>query len=299
MKNDRDMKQTLKNDLLTIEIDSFGAELQSITANRSHYEYLWHGDKTYWGRRSPVLFPIVGSVWNGRYKMDGKEYSLGQHGFARDREFELLSDCPEDEAWFVLESDKDTLALYPRSFRLEIGYRLQGERLTVMWRVKNTGDKAMPFQIGAHPAFNYPEFNAADPVHAYLFFDSKTIVTQRIAEKGCVGGESEEVILDEEGMLPVTASTYEHNALILADPKVRRVSMLDKNRRPYLSLLFNAPLVGLWSPSASAPFMCIEPWWGRCDRAGFEGEFSDREYVNILEPGEVFAVSYMIIFEDV
>lgn len=293
------MRQTLKNDLLTVEIDSFGAELQSITSNTTHYSYLWHGDKTYWGRRSPVLFPLVGSVWNGKYHMDGKEFTLGQHGFARDREFTVVEDCPEDEAWFCLEADDRTLELYPRRFRLEIGYRLQGERITVMWRVSNLDDKPMAFHIGAHPAFNYPEFNAADPVHAYVLFDRQEIATQRIAEKGCVGDGEFAVSLDCEHMLPLTGETFEHNALILADSQVRRVSLLDKARRPYLSLLFNAPLVGLWAPSPSAPFMCVEPWWGRCDRAGFEGDFSEREYTNIIAPGETFRAQYMIIIEDV
>lgn len=293
------MRQTLKNDLLTVEIDSFGAELQSITSNTTHYSYLWHGDKTYWGRRSPVLFPLVGSVWNGKYRMDGKEFALGQHGFARDREFTVVEDCPEDEAWFSLEADDSTLELYPRRFRLEIGYRLQGERITVMWRVTNLDDKPMAFHIGAHPAFNYPEFNASDPVHAYVLFDSKEISTQRIAEKGCVGDGEFAVPLDSEHMLPLTGDTFVHNALILADRQVRRVSLLDKALRPYLSLLFNAPLVGLWAPSPSAPFMCVEPWWGRCDRAGFEGDFSEREYTNVVAPGETFSAQYMIIIEDV
>ena len=293
------MRQTLKNDLLTVEIDSFGAELQSITNNTTHYNYLWHGDKTYWGRRSPVLFPLVGSVWGGKYRMDGKEYNLGQHGFARDREFEVIEDCPDDEAWFRLESDDSTLELYPRRFRLEIGYRLQGERLTVMWRVTNVDDRPMPFHIGAHPAFNYPDFNPSDAVHAYVLFDNRRINTQRIAEKGCVGESELEVGLDSEHMLPLTGETFGHNALILAWRQVRRVSLLDKARRPYLSLFFDAPLVGLWSPSPSAPFMCVEPWWGRCDRVGFEGDFSEREYTNIIAPGETFDAQYMMIFEDI
>lgn len=246
-----------------------------------------------------MLFPLVGSVWEGKYRMDGKEYALGQHGFARDREFRVIDDCPEDEAWFYLEADDSTLELYPRRFRLEIGYRLQGERLTVMWRVKNIGDKPMAFHIGAHPAFNYPEFNAGDAVHAYVLFDRREITTQRIADKGCVGDAEFAVELDSEHMLPLTGETFEHNALILADRQVRRVSLLDKERRPYLSLFFDAPLVGLWSPSPAAPFMCVEPWWGRCDRVGFEGDFSEREYTNVIAPGETFDAQYMIIFEDI
>ena len=99
-------------------------------------------------------------------------------------------------------------------------------------------------------------------------------------------------------MLPVMSDTFRNDAIVLADHQVHRVSMLDKNRAPYLSVLFQAPLVGLWSPSAQAPFACIEPWWGRCDRVGFSGDFSERDYVNKIAPGETFSVSYMVIFDN-
>lgn len=292
------MKQTLSNDLLTVTIDTFGAELQSIVNNRTRHEYLWQGDKKFWGRRSPVLFPIVGSVWNGRYRMDGREFALGQHGFARDREFAIMPDAPDDEAWFMLESDESSMQLYPRRFRLEIGYRLQEARLTVMWRVVNLDDKSMCFQIGAHPAFNYPAFNASDPVHGYFSFDGDALSAQVIAEKGCVGDALAPVALDGEGMLPIEGDTFRNDAIVFADGQVHRVSMLDKDRAPYLSVLFQAPLVGLWSPSGEAPFVCIEPWWGRCDRVGFDGDFSAREYVNTLAPSETFSASYLVIFDN-
>lgn len=292
------MKQILKNDLLTLEVDSFGAELQSIRGNRNRTEYLWQGDKAFWGRRSPVLFPIVGRVWDGVFRMDGKEYRLGQHGFARDREFEPMEDAPEDEAWFVLRSDASTLELYPRQFRLEIGYRLDGERITVMWRIINEDSRPMAFHIGAHPAFNYPAFSAADPVHGYFLFGRDGLLSQVIEEKGCVGDTVTEVETDKEMMLPLTGETFLHDALILADSQVRRVSMLDKERNPWLTLIFNAPLVGLWSPKPDAPFVCIEPWWGRCDRMGFHGDFSEREYTNVIAPGETFEASYMIVIDN-
>lgn len=293
------MIQTLKNDLLTVEIDSHGAELQSITANRTNYQYLWQGDKKFWGRRSPVLFPIVGSVWNGCYRMDDNEYTLSQHGFARDCDFEILTDKDDDEAWFALEYNEHTFMLFPRRFRLEIGYRLREERITVMWNVVNLDEKIMPFQIGAHPAFNLPGFSVADPIHGYFMFNSRDLVSGRIEEKGCIGKEMFKIGLDDNGILPITASTFSHDALILADAQVNRVSILDKAHMPYMSLLFNSPLVGLWSPSPEAPFVCIEPWWGRCDRIGYDGDFASRDYVNLLEPRQTFHTSYMIIIEDV
>ena len=294
------MKITLTNDVLAVVIDTHGAELQSIDNIRTGRHYLWHGDKAYWGRRSPVLFPIVGSLWDGTFRMDGKEYGLGQHGFARDMEFAVMENVPENEAWFVLEANDETMMKYPRNFRLEIGYSLIGERVTVMWRVVNNDALRMSFQIGAHPAFNYPDFSSADPIHAYFTTDGgKILYSQIIAEKGCIGDETMEVKADSDGLVPVTGATYSRGALIFADNQVHRVSMLSKDKRPYVTLMFSAPLVGLWYPSGQAPFMCIEPWWGRADKVGYEGEFAERQYVNHLEPGETFEASYMMIFDEV
>lgn len=293
------MKQTLKNDILTVEIDSHGAELQSIKNNHTGHQYLYQGDSPFWGRRSPVLFPIVGSVWEGKFIMDGKECQMSQHGFARDSDFSIVDDTASDEAWFSLEANTTTLSNYPRRFRLEIGYQLVGERLKVMWKVTNIDDKEMAFQIGAHPAFNYPDFDASDDIHAYLLFDRKPISSQLIKEKGCIGTEEMRITLDETEMLPVTANTFDINTIILADNQVRRVSVLDKEHNPYLSLMFTAPVVGIWSPSPQAPFICIEPWYGRADRVGFNQDFSKREYVNQLAPGQSFEASYMIIIENV
>lgn len=292
------MTTTLKNNLLTVQISTHGAELQNIRNNLTGHEYLWQGDPRFWGRRSPVLFPIVGSVWEGKYRMDGKEYAMGQHGFARDCEFRPVDGTADDEAWFALDWSDDTLKRYPRKFKLEIGYRLVDERITVMWRVSNCDDKEMAFQIGAHPAFMYPDFSPADAIHAYLLMDSGSLKSQVLKGKGCVGDGTIDVGLDSEGMLAVTSDTFTHDALILADSQVHRVSMLDKNRAPYLSMLFSAPLVGLWSPKPDAPFVCIEPWYGRCDRYGFDGPFEKREHINLLSPGTQFSVSYLIIIEN-
>ena len=293
------MKTKLSNDLLTVTIDSLGAEVQSVVNNRTHADYIWCGDKRFWGRHSPVLFPLVGKVWNNTYRMDGEEFKLGQHGFARDMEFSEMPVEAEDEAWFALESSEDTLSLYPRNFRLEIGYRLQEARLTVMWRVVNTDSRVMHFHIGAHPAFNYPDFDPSDALHGYLAFDNAPLESELLGPQGHVVNGHETLVLDSEDLLPITAATFERlKTIILADSQVRRVSMLDAEKRPYVSVLFHAPVVGIWSPSAEAPFVCIEPWWGDPDHEGYSGEFADRPYTNTIAPDRTFEASYTIIFDN-
>lgn len=293
------MKQTLSNHLVTVSADTMGAELQSIENRLTGQQYLWQGDPKFWKRRSPVLFPIVGAVWNGHFSMDGREFPMGQHGFARDMEFNIVENTPEEEMWFSLESSEETLKRYPRRFRLEIGYRLDDTRITVMWRVTNLDDEPMYFQIGAHPAFNLPDFNAAAPVHGYMGFNVDSFRSEVIADKGCVGEEFKDITVDKEGFMPIDAGTFADDALIVGGDRIHRVSLLSAEHQPYITLFFNSPYVGLWAPAPDAPFVCIEPWWGRADSVGFDGDFSAKTAVNRLEPGRVFEAQYLISLDNI
>ena len=208
--------KTVSNQELTIRVSEHGAELSSIVANATGKEYLWQADPAFWKRHSPVLFPIVGSVWNTEYRNEGTVYPLSQHGFARDMDFTLIAEA-ENELRFALESTPDTLRAYPFPFLLEIGYRLEGNKVEVLWRVKNTGDKTMHFQIGAHPAFLYPNYEVDQPDRGYFAFDvKKDLVYRALVEKGCVGDVVRPVPLDVDGLLPLNihVNTQELNKIL-------------------------------------------------------------------------------------
>ena len=152
------------------------------------------------------------------------------------------------------------------------------------------------FQIGAHPAFLYPNYEVDQPDRGYFAFDvKKDLVYRALVEKGCVGDVVRPVPLDADGLLPLNIHTFDIDTFILEDSQIKRVDLLDVEKRPYLSLTFTAPVVGLWSPpTRNAPFVCIEPWYGRCDRVDYTGEYKDRDWVWHLEPGELFDASYTI-----
>lgn len=286
---------TLKNDVLTVTVEDHGAELSSI--RKGSVEYLWRADPAFWGRHSPVLFPIVGSVWEKRYRVDGKEYELGQHGFARDMDFVMVSSS-DTEVRYRLESSEETLAKYPWTFVLEIAYRLHGGKLDVIWEVMNPGSEDMYFQIGAHPAFNYPDYDPEKPERGFFSFDrSEGLECIRIKEKGCVDAETKYPLeIPENGLLPVTRETFDAiDTIMLQDSQIRKVTLHRTDGSPWLALSFDAPVVGIWSPpTKNAPFICIEPWYGRCDRAGYEGEYKDKDWINRLSPGERFSSVYTI-----
>lgn len=306
--------ERLSNEILTIEVSRHGAELCSI--KKEGREYLWQADPAFWKRHSPVLFPIVGSLWNGRYRIGGKEYEMSQHGFARDMDFTLVSQTSE-AIWYRLESDEETLRRYPFPFVLEIGYTLSGSSVGVHWKVTNPASGDMYFQIGAHPAFFYPDFDPQSHERGSFILERQstagcgTVASEKgasaesdateaearfvydlIKEKGCADPDTK---YECGSRIDINDRTFEKDALIFEDSQVGKVTLLTKDGRPWVSLSFDAPLVGLWSPvSGKAPFVCIEPWYGRCDRAGFEGDFSRRDWVNRLAPSETFTAGYVI-----
>ncbi len=283
----------LRNGILTVEVNSHGAELQSIEKNGT--EYLWQGDKEYWGRRSPVLFPIVGSVWEGRYRIDGKEYLLGQHGFARDMDFTLVS-ASDTEVRYRLESSEQTKEKYPYDFCLEIAYRIHGSCLDVIWEVKNPSEEEVWFQIGAHPAFFYPDYDARNPGRGSMTFDRNDIECIRIKGKGCVDAQTKWPLDLSDGRLKLEKDTFDAiDTIMIQDSQISRVNMFREDGSPWLSLSFDAPVVGIWSPPGkNAPFICIEPWYGRCDRYGYEGDYRHKDWMNRIAAGETFSAMYTI-----
>ena len=284
----------LSNDILTVEVSEHGADLQSI--RKGDVEYLWQGDPSFWGRRSPVLFPIVGSVWESRYRVGGKEYQMGQHGFARDMEFTLVS-CSQTEVRYRLESSDETLARYPYPFVLEIAYRLHGNSLDVVWDVMNPSDCDIYFQIGAHPAFFYPDYDPEKSGRGFFTFDrNEGLECIRIREKGCVDADAKWPLDMPGGRLKLEKDTFDAiDTIMLQDSQIRRVNMFREDGAPWLSLSFDAPVTGIWSPPGKvAPFICIEPWYGRCDRVGYEGDYRDKDWINRLAPGKKFESVYTI-----
>lgn len=290
--------ETLKNKTLSISVNKHGAELTSI--KKGDTEYLWQGDPAFWKRQSPVLFPIVGSLWEGRYRVGERQFQLGQHGFARDMDFTLLSQT-QDCVSYRLDSNSETLEKFPWPFALTISYRLRGNEIDVFWKVENKADETMYFQIGAHPAFNYPNYDPNSKARGYFSFDrNEGLECIKLAEKGCVDTNSKYSLeTGADGLYKLESDTFDSiDTILLQDGQVHRVTLHSPDGNPWLSVIFEAPVVGLWSPPyKNAPFVCIEPWYGRCDRAGYSGQFSNRDWVNSLAPGQEFNASYTIIIE--
>lgn len=277
----------LENDILKIAIDTHGAELSSIFNKKAQKEMLWQGDSRFWGRKSPVLFPVVGKYKDCKTTYNGKEYSLGQHGFARDSEF-TLTEKTDNKLSFELKSSEETLAKYPFKFRLVCSFLLQSNKITVGWNVKNTDDKEIYFSIGAHPAFYCKKGETV------LTMNGDNIKYNLLNADGLYTSPK----YDVESSFILNDGIFDNDALVIENSGVNEIALAD-NDKPYLTVKFSAPLFGIWSPAKkNAPFVCIEPWYGRCDSEDFCGDITEREWGNSLGINENWYKEYEIIINE-
>jgi galactose mutarotase-like enzyme len=287
------MNYTLENENIKLTVADHGAEIRSLIRKSDGKELMWQADPEYWGRTAPVLFPLVGNYYQKKSVYNGKTYEMGQHGFARDMDFKLARQT-DDELVFLLKNNEETLSKYPFLFLLVITYRISGNNVNVEWKVENPNETTMYFSIGGHPAFNCN-------LDTYtLRFEKEGRVNSQITANiiaddgsGCLSKDKETHKLDN-GILKMSDELFSKDALIIEDRQSDRVTLVDDNGQDVLAVKFDAPLFGVWSPVGKhAPFVCIEPWYGRCDRVGFNHKLEEREYGNVLEDG-TFQVGFDI-----
>lgn len=286
----------IQNDLLSVRINFKGAELSSVYNKKENIEHIWQADETVWGRHAPILFPIVGKVKDGKYKVDGKDYFLGQHGFARDRIFEL-EEITETKVVFKLESDDDSLKIYPFNFSLFVIYNLEGAKLNICYEVVNTDTKDILFSLGAHPGFTVP-FNSKSSFEDYYLEFEKNETTDKLllSENGLLSGEVHEKFLDSTNVIPLKYETFSKDALVFE--KLESSFIIIKSKKTDISLkvgIDNFPLLGIWTmPGKDAPYVCIEPWYGVADSESSTGKFEDKKAINKLAVNDIFKMEFFV-----
>lgn len=287
----------LENRYLRVEIADHGAELMSIFDLQRNTELLWNGDPTYWKRRSPILFPYVGKTWQGKVLINGETYFPSAHGFARDRNFTVESTDSESVV-YLLRSDDDTRSTYPFDFELRASYRLDGGMLRVGWSVLNTSDREMPFTIGGHPAFCFarPDEPKADYCLKFHLSGGRDELCCSLLDlaSGTTTGGRETVPL-KDGWLPLSEELFAGDTLVMDNDQVLGVDLYHKNGDFRVGVACEGfPNFGVWS-MPNAPYVCLEPWMGRCDSQGFAAELREKPNVNILAPGKTFEAGYSIM----
>ncbi len=272
------MIYSLSKDDYMIEVSSLGAELASLKKN--NINYLWSKTKPWWQRHAPVLFPIVGKLKNNIYFYDGKEYSLPQHGFARDSEFELIEKTDASLLFRLITFNNPN---YPFEFDFFIKYSIAPSGITTSYRVQNKGDDILPFSVGAHPGFICP-FHAYETLENYYFeFDDDESLKRTILNEGLLTAHSLTILLENK-KLPLSEMLFKDDALVLSGFKSKWIALKSENYALKVSW-DNCTYLGLWK-QPDAPFVCIEPWWGVADSETHNQELIHKTGINLLKPGE-------------
>lgn len=286
--------ENISNESLSISVCLKGAEMHSLKHLGSGRELLWQGDPKFWDRHSPLLFPAVGGLWNKTYRYDGKTYEMPKHGFMRDKTWVVAERTADSLTLHYVDKGEDRAA-FPWPYELRVKYRLCGAKVQVGFEVKNTGSEPMFFQMGGHPGFVLADFDEAADVDGYLRIEGRTDHVLRAGEQGCTEPAAFDVPLTADGLVPLGVQTFANEALIFDANQVERATLLDRNHCPVVAVKSSAPVWLFWSPQGEhAPFVCMEPWYGLCDPIGFEGDVSERPYINRLPAGETWHGGYEI-----
>lgn len=289
------MIYTLKNENLTVQIQSLGAELVSLVHNGR--EYIWTGDATFWNGHNPNLFPVIGFLKNNRTCFDGVEYTIPKHGYARKTEFALCS-CSEDSITLEMTDSELTMEGFPFCFALQITHTLTEDGFETTYRIENRSERVMHFMIGGHTGFVLP-FSEGDAFedHTLIFETPENAVTRYTAVNGQLienpCGTSD--YLDGSDRLPLRYDLFDDDALMLTGLRSRKVALLNRDGRGVGMEFAGFDALGIWTPTGkNAPFLCIEPWNGINAFVNEEAEFSKKPYIRSAPAGGHYSVGYRV-----
>ncbi len=285
--------QTLQNQKLSIKINPEGAELVSIFNNENQTEYMWKADPKFWGKSSPVLFPIVGALKDNIYRFDGQVYTLPRHGFARDKEF-VVEKMEENSVTFLLTYNENTLKIYPFKFEFRLIYVLQDNTLTVTYFVKNIGENKMYFSVGGHPAFAIPlAENTAYEKYYLAFNKTETFKRWGLTQEGLIETQPFDFLIDTD-KINLSKELFYDDAIVFKNLESTSVILKSDKTNHQLKFDFEGfPYLGIWA-AKDADFVCIEPWCGIADSANHNQELSEKEGIVCLDLEEVFERTWRV-----
>ena len=283
----------LENEFLRVTVADAGAELISVWDKEAGQERIWTADPAIWNRHAPILFPFVGKVYEGKYRIGQREYAMKtQHGFARDQVFACVEET-DHSVTHCLSATGQTWAVYPFEFRLTVCHRLlPGKQLAIEWNIENQGQGTMFFSIGGHPGFMAPEGIRKED--CLISFPGKTALQYKSANPAGYILPEQKTLSLQDGLVPWKADIPD--TWIFEDHQVQSVGIVLPDGKPFVSLHCAAfPMLAVWA-NPKGPFICLEPWFGRADDEGFTGTIDRKKDMQTLGCGEKKAISYTIEF---
>ena len=282
----------LQNEWLRATIAPAGAELQSLQHLSTGIEHMWSGDAAYWGKHSPVLFPIVGSLKEETYFYKGKPYHLPRHGFAREKVF-AAEQLTNTEAVFTLTNDAATLAVFPFEFMLQIRYRLKGHSISCSYEISNFGSNELLFSVGAHPAFALPFTPDSFYADHYLQFNQAENLQRCKLQDGLISNITEP-LPTPGNRLPLSQNLFYEDAIVLKNLRSNTITLASDKHAHGIHFHFNHfPFFGIWA-AKDAPFICLEPWCGIADGVDHNQQLQNKEGIEKLEAGGRFERTWSV-----
>ncbi|MET0251531.1 MAG: aldose 1-epimerase family protein [Novosphingobium sp.] len=277
---------TIASDALTARINPLGAELWSL-AGADGREYMTDADPAFWTGHAPLLFPVIGELNGKLFRLNGREYPMPRHGFARHSLFELVEHGPS-LARFALRDSGSTLAVYPFAFELEMLFRLDGATLAMRATVENPGSEPLPFSFGFHPAFAWPLPGGGDKLaHTIAFEQEEPEAIRRLDAAGLLAGSEPTPVRGRT--LPLAPELFEADAVVWDRIASRSLTYAGPGGATLEIAFPDTPELGLWQKPGAA-FLCIEPWAGHADPVGFTGDLPDKPGIVTLAPGEAHSL---------
>lgn len=284
---------TIENNHLKVSIKTKGAELDALINKATGTDYLWSADPKFWPKKSPILFPIVGTLKNNTYYYKNKPYHLSRHGFARDHNFDLTSQT-SDSLTMSLTSNEATLALYPFPFKLAITYTINSNKLEVKYLVHNEGTENMFFSIGGHPAFKLPLEKHLSYNDYFIEFSQIEDAKRWVISRDGLIEPTAYPFITNSNELHLSKELFSNDAVVFKYLNSESVTLKAKHGKHGLSLHFpRFPFLAFWA-APNADFVCIEPWCGIADATTTDQQLVNKEGINLLTPGETFERAWAV-----
>ncbi len=286
---------TLKNQYLAVDLHPKGAEIHRIIGQKDQMNYMWKRDASLWANSAPILFPIVGALRNDTCVIEGKEYHMTQHGFARHQEFDTEKEG-DTKVTFTLRSNPEIARQYPYLFALRVIYTLEESSLVCHLEVENEDDKPIVFSLGGHPAFACPFYENESSNDYYLEFSQNETLERKIIDVEKRGmSRKTEPFLDNERRFFVRQAMFDRDAIVVKNFQSESVALRSLNHdKAIIFHMENFEHLGLWASKHVGGLIAIEPWIGHADYVDFTGSFAEKECIRTLPVHEVFKACFKI-----
>lgn len=282
------MLLTLKSQGYTATIETLGAELKSYK-NETGKEFVWNSNPDFWPRSSPLLFPSIGNLRDGRTIINGKEYEIPKHGFVRDIDMEYETEG-DNKITFSCQYSEDTLKHYPFRFHFQQTYELKGSELHTAYVVTNKDEKDMYYHIGAHPGFMCPLEENEKFTDYILKFPYKETCDSPVYDLENMQFDFAHAVrhLDNSDTIKLDYSLFDIDAVVCPHLKSKSVQLINPATGKGIQMDYpDFSTIAFWTPShVQAPFLCLEPWNGAAIFADEDNEFVHKRDIQTLKAGE-------------